>query len=116
MARLVFVRMPGHTPLCSAVVYHCPPRSSLASKTVTAKPAWIACLAVASPPGPAPIIATRAELGSCMGDTVDPDRACQGRSRVRLPRKVGLIGRLRSAQSSSTDDAQSAGTFDDDSH
>jgi hypothetical protein len=51
-----------------------------------------------------------------MGDTVDPDRACQGRSRVRLPRKVGLIGRLRSAQSSSTDDAQSAGTFDDDSH
>ncbi len=34
MARLVLVRMPGHTPLWSAAAYHWPPIPSLASKTV----------------------------------------------------------------------------------
>ena len=33
-ALLVLVCMPGQMPLCPADVYHCPPRSSLASKTL----------------------------------------------------------------------------------
>src|ERR1700712_2341094 len=66
MARLVFVRMPGQIPLCAAVVFHCPPRSSLASNTLTSNPAWIACFAATSPPGPAPITAMRALTPSRM--------------------------------------------------
>ena len=60
IARLVLVRMPGHTPLCGAVACHWPPRASLASKTVTSKPASSACFAATRPAGPAPMTATRA--------------------------------------------------------
>src|SRR6476659_405386 len=55
MARLVFVRIPGQIPLCAAEVFHCPHRSSLASKTVTSNPAAIACFADTRPPGPTPL-------------------------------------------------------------
>jgi hypothetical protein len=54
----VFVRIPGHTPLWAADVCHWPPTASLASNTVTSKPAWSACFAATSPEGPAPITAT----------------------------------------------------------
>ena len=67
IARLVFVCMPGHTPLCGAPVSHCPPRSPLASNSVGSKPASSACLAATSPLGPAPITATRAPAGSRIG-------------------------------------------------
>jgi hypothetical protein len=60
IARLVFVCIPGHTPLWAAVVCHWPPRSSLASKTTTSNPASSACLVATRPLGPAPTIATRA--------------------------------------------------------
>src|SRR6478672_6804725 len=49
-------------PLWLAVLCHWPPRSSLASNTVTSNPASIACLAAVRPPGPAPTTATRAPL------------------------------------------------------
>ena len=38
IARLVLVCIPGHTPLCPAVVCHWPPRAAPASNTVTSKP------------------------------------------------------------------------------
>src|SRR4051794_5445641 len=60
IARLVFVCIPGHTPLWGAAVHHCPPTASPASNTVTSKPASSACFAAARPDGPAPMIATRA--------------------------------------------------------
>ena len=62
--RLVLVRIPGQTPLAAAAVFHWPPRSSPASNTDTSKPAWRACLAAASPLGPAPMTATRASGSS----------------------------------------------------
>ncbi len=64
MARLVLVRMPGQMPLWAAPVFHWPPRSPEASNTVVSKPASSACLAKASPLGPAPITAIRPPEGS----------------------------------------------------
>ncbi len=67
IARLVFVRIPGQIPLCGAVECHWPPSASLASKTVTSKPASSACLAATIPEGPAPTMAIRAPSRSLTG-------------------------------------------------
>ncbi len=79
MARLVFVRIPVHTPLWSAVMYHWPPSRSLASNTATSKPASSACFAAARPDGPAPMTAIRA-----------PSRSLTARHYLRQDRRDGV--------------------------
>src|SRR5947209_2887166 len=91
--------MPGQIPLCAAVACHWPPSWSAASKTVVPNPASSACLAVTSPLGPAPMIATRAPRASVTrrryraGESLRTGVTSGG----RLAPMVLLSGMMRSA-------------------
>ena len=91
--------MPGQMPLCGARVCHCPPTSSLASKTLTSKPASSACFAVTRPLGPAPTMATRAPGRNRTAATLD-DRetfASDSRRVLRIRSPVQLTCVLSAA-------------------
>src|SRR5689334_12166736 len=75
MMRLVLVCIAGHTPLRSDKPVHWPPSDRACSKIVGSNPCDDSQRAAASPPGPAPITATRCVIVELSHDA-GPTAAC----------------------------------------